>query len=56
VAAAGHELHDFVNDVYDADDDYSDFAVPLLGPCHAEMWYPTFFFAEALSQVLEKVA
>ncbi len=29
LAAEGHELHDFGNDVYDADDDYPDFAIPL---------------------------
>ena len=29
LAAEGNELHDFGNDVYDADDDYPDFAIPL---------------------------
>ena len=29
LAAAGHEVLDFGNKVYDADDDYPDFAIPL---------------------------
>jgi ribose 5-phosphate isomerase B len=29
MAAEGHEVIDFGNSVYDADDDYPDFAIPL---------------------------
>ena len=44
---AGHEVVDFGNKVYDANDDYPTLPFPSRVPYHAEMWNAAFCCAAA---------